>query len=156
MWSVRGEVSDAVDRLGLSSVGTFAGAEERALYSALEARFSTMSNARWIWEHLIGPSVSRQCDDGSSWVAHVARLVADPVERLLFFAGSDGEEVCVVEAVISEIVAILGECPAFEYCIAPRDLSWMLCENHHDVLVAVGSEVPDRLAALTFPAVTPT
>lgn len=150
MQGVRTEVTAAVEQLGLLSVRTIEPAEGMGLYAALETRFSKKPNARWIWEHLIGPWVSRQCNDGGTWVSHLANLVTNPTQRLLLFAGSDEDDVCVVEAVISDISAILGECSAFEYCIAPGDLAWLLCETHHGSLVGVGAPVADRLAALRF------
>ena len=43
--------------------------------------------------------------------------------------------------------AVIGECYAFEYYLIAKDLSWLLCENHHDTLIGVGDEVRRRMAA---------
>ncbi len=34
---------------------------------------------------------------------------------------------------------LIGQCYGFEYYLAAKDLSWLLCENHHDVVLALGS-----------------
>ena len=41
-----------------------------------------------------------------------------------------------------------GEHHLFEYYIVGRKLGWMVAENHHDVLMAVGEPVASRLDAL--------
>ncbi len=61
---------------------------------------------------------------------------------------SDEVQVCVIEATASDIVAILEECSLCEFCVAPPEFDWMICENHHDNIYAVGSPVRERLAAL--------
>jgi hypothetical protein len=42
-------------------------------------------------------------------------------------------------------VRVIADCPAFEYCIAPAGLEWLLVENHHGVLYAIGEPVASRL-----------
>ena len=51
----------------------------------------------------------------------------------------------VCEGSIEDIRDVIGECFGFEYFVTPKDLDWLLCENHHDVLIAVGDAVRARL-----------
>lgn len=138
---------EAIAGLGLNGVVPFPRAEELRRYAALEARFSSRPGATWIWEHVSVPHSSRSCD-GRPWMERLLRVLPEGDERLLFFADSDGDDVSVFEATAKDIVAILGECSAFEYCVAPLDFAWMVCETHHDVLVAAGEPVQSRLDAL--------
>ena len=51
---------------------------------------------------------------------------------------------------------MLAECYAFEYYLVPTDLAWLVCENNHGVLLAVGEPVRTRLASLSHaPPVAP-
>lgn len=147
MRSERDTVVEAIANLALTGVVTLPRAEELRLYDTLEARFSSRPGATWIWEHISVPHSSRICD-GRPWMERLLRVLPESDARLLFFADSDGDDVSVFEATAKDIVAILGECSAFEYCISPRAFSWMVCETHHDVLVAAGEPVQSRLAAL--------
>jgi hypothetical protein len=40
---------------------------------------------------------------------------------------------------------VIGECCGFEYYLIAKDLTWLLCENHHDWLIAIGEQVRSRL-----------
>jgi hypothetical protein len=51
----------------------------------------------------------------------------------------------VCEASIEDIRDVIGECFGFEYYVVPKGLEWLLCENHHDILIAVGDAVRGRL-----------
>jgi hypothetical protein len=41
---------------------------------------------------------------------------------------------------------VIGECYAFEYYLVAKDLGWLLCANHHDLMMGLGG-VHDRLLA---------
>jgi hypothetical protein len=45
-------------------------------------------------------------------------------------------------------VHVLGEHHLFEYYVVQRHLAWMVAENHHNVLIAVGEPVAARLESL--------
>jgi hypothetical protein len=38
-------------------------------------------------------------------------------------------------------VKIIGECFGFEYYLVAKDKSWLLCENHHNRVIGVGTPV---------------
>ena len=44
--------------------------------------------------------------------------------------------------------AIIGECPPFEYYIASPHLDWLIGENHHNVIFAVGETVVHNLSQI--------
>lgn len=45
------------------------------------------------------------------------------------------------------VVPVLGEHPLFEYAVVGRHLEWLVGENHHNVIFAVGEPVASRLEA---------
>ena len=54
-------------------------------------------------------------------------------------------EYSVWEASVRDIQAVVSECYGFELYVIQQQFRWLVCKNHHDVVVAVGSEVEDRL-----------
>ena len=81
-------------------------------------------------ESLMPGYVSKICPDGPAYLlATDDRFPPWPV-----FRGS-----------ASEFDRILGECHAFEYAIVSEDMSWMVLENHHNVLIGIGSGAVDSV-----------
>jgi hypothetical protein len=50
------------------------------------------------------------------------------------------------ESRINPVCAVLSECPAFEYYILPRKMDWLLCENHHNLIIGSGEAIVSKLA----------
>jgi hypothetical protein len=117
------------------------------MYKEVEARLATEAGARWIWEHLRLPAASRSFDDDRAF-ERLPAVVEQPADDLIFFPGSDEDRVCAYRGKLSAIVQVIGDCPSFEYCLVPVGLDWMLCENHHGALMAVGEPIESRLRNL--------
>lgn len=49
------------------------------------------------------------------------------------------------EGEVSAICAVLRECPAFEYYVVEKKMRWLVCENHHNVLIASGEPMASSL-----------
>jgi hypothetical protein len=80
------------------------------------------------------------------WFLSPRKLVPDPDELVWFIAEDFVEpEFSAWEATPRDIQAVLGECYSFEYYLIQQQFRWLLCENHHDVLIAVGKEMEERL-----------
>ncbi len=54
----------------------------------------------------------------------------------------------VYEGTPEAIQAVIGECYGFEYYLVAKDLSWLICETHHDDMIAIGTEVEEHLRQL--------
>jgi hypothetical protein len=143
MWTERDDVERAIGELGLSAeLVALPEVEARRIYREIEARFADRQGARWIWEHLRLPSVSRTFEDDRAF-ERLPRLV--PEGPLLFFPGSDSDILCAYVGEIGAIASVIADCAAFEYCIAPAGLEWLVGENHHGLLYAVGEPLASRL-----------
>jgi hypothetical protein len=42
-------------------------------------------------------------------------------------------------------MAIIMDCPYFEYNVVAQDYSWLICENHHGALFVVGFRAMRKL-----------
>jgi hypothetical protein len=148
MWTERAEIERAIAELGLmAEISALPDLEAQRIHAAIEARFADRRGARWIWEHLKLPCASRTFDDDRAF-ERLPRLIPEASGSLVFLPGSGSDVVCAYVGEIRSIVRVLGECPAFEYCIAPASLDWLVGENHHRVLYAVGEPVEARLPNL--------
>jgi hypothetical protein len=118
---------------------------QRVHQSALR-HFVPRGQPRWWWEHFPA-STGVQFMDGDG-AEHLTELVPDADERVWFLAEDFVSPMYSLwEASVRDIQAVLAECYGFEYSIIQRQLRWLLCENHHNFLVAVGRELEDRLRA---------
>lgn len=143
MWTEREEVERAIGELGLSAaLVAIPDVEAQRIYLEIESRFADQKGARWIWEHLRGPCVSRTFEDDR---AHERLVRLIPKGSVVFFPGSDSDTVSAYVGEIDAIVKVLADCPHVEYCIAPAGLEWLLGENHHRVMYAVGEPLASRL-----------
>ena len=103
-----------------------------------------MGQPRW-WREYFSTRTSRHFGKGDGF-SHLSKLVPDPDELVWFIAEDFVEpEFSAWEATPRDIQAVLGECYSFEYYLIQQQFRWLLCENHHDVLIAVGKEMEERL-----------
>lgn len=89
------------------------------------------------------PHESFQVLDGRS-LQHLLQVVPDanlPVWVVTFW----GDPPEVFSSTPAAIAAVFAECHLFEFFVVPKDLSWLVGENHHDYLIAVGQPVASRL-----------
>lgn len=102
----------------------------------------------WLWEGFKGEhyAISLPSPSTHDWLTH---LVSSE-ERVWFFVEDwqgdkhDGNY-WLFEGRIATIKAVLDELFHFEYYIVNKDLRWLLCETHHNVLIGVGQFMVDRL-----------
>lgn len=62
-----------------------------------------------------------------------------------FIASEENGKYWVYESNVEAIEMILKEMYGFEYYIVDKKYNWVLCENHHDILIGLGDEIVDKL-----------
>ena len=125
---------------------------EEILISILE-KFTTLGKAGlsslWWWESFREPVSWLKLEDAPS----VLERLVSPDEYVWFVAEDNGGKqrgnFWLYEGKIRPIVSVLGELFHFEYYIVSKKLEWLLCENHHNILMGVGQPAIERMAALT-------
>ncbi len=148
MCEVTDEIDRAVESLQLADdVNKLPCAEAEDVNRQVLARFADGKHSRWWWDSFR----DSQCavfDDGPGY-QRIPLLVPDASERCWFIVESDASHSFpVYEAAPEAITSILGECFCFEYYIVPKDLSWLVCENHHGAVIGCGEAVKDRIQAM--------
>jgi hypothetical protein len=136
-------INRAISVLALGDqVRELSSVEAENLLQQIQINFLTRSNALFWWEHLSGEFERYTPPDDNAY-QFVATLTPTPNECALFIADLTGSAQTVYECVPEVVPLILGECPAFEYAVVAKDFTWLVIENHHGCLFAIG-EVPMR------------
>jgi hypothetical protein len=98
----------------------------------------------WWWEHFKGPTASFQMHGAYQLLPELL-----PPDQALWFIAQDSSKenarFWVYEADAEAIVQVLAESPYFEYYVVSKKRDWLLCENHHEVLTAVGEPMIEAL-----------
>ena len=147
MVTVLNEIEDAMRRLrlGQDDIALVPDEAGRVIVSALESHFVTTPGRRWWWEDFCFSTTSIHFLDQRGFT-RIPIVVPDPDERVWFVV----EETLlpsypVYESTPRVVEQVIGECYGFEYYVVAKDLRWLVCENHHNCIIAIGTEVESRL-----------
>ena len=137
----RRAVLDAARRLELSTPGDFRelhSDEEQALVERLQSHYAIPADRLWWWEVLDVPITTLQFSNGKAYEQLVE--IAPSPNAAVWFVVEEASKAGfgVFETTVQVTQKLLGECHAFEYYLFATDLSWLICENHHDVVFASG------------------
>ena len=144
------EIKKAVQILGLSQEEFALVPEQKALKLSqrLRQRFCAIPDAYWWWDNFRENYSSLYFENGKGFLK-LNEICPDPKENVWFVAESSALPFFpVYDGTVEAIQRVLGECHAFEYYLINKDYRWLVCENHHDVVFAVGSPVKERLEQL--------
>ena len=147
MSSARKAIQSAVSALGLKEAdfSPLSPVEERTVLGRLANHFVAESNCTWWWEFFSQPFKWRSFEDGMGY-ARLAEIVPDKSSPAWLMVEADSSpEFAVYSTSAASAQQVIGECYAFEYYLVAKDLSWLVCENHHDVVFALG-DAQERLA----------
>lgn len=140
MSEVTEEIDKAIMSLGLAGkVQRLPATEEIQLYKMLVSEFVEGHDRHWWWEGFTKPSASISFTDGMGF----KRLSCLAPAECCWFVVEDTESDVypIFEATPEFAASIIGECFAFEYYLVAKDMRWLVCENHHGVVVGIGAEV---------------
>lgn len=141
-------INQAIRQLGLSPdvCVQLSPSHAEDLVQRFLTRFTGGVRPGFWWEQLTGTKASLHLPGGHG-LDRLLQIVPEPISAVwvVTFWG-DGPEV--FDSTPKAIATVFAECSAFEYFVVPRDLSWLVGENHHDFLIAVGEPVVSRLRML--------
>lgn len=119
-------------------------------------RFTTLGSrglaVNWWWEDLKGPTAARQPDRGLQALREV--LPADA--RIWLIVEDAPTDVprkkngrhWVIETDVYAALRTLAELHHAEYYLVDRAFEWMVCENHHGVVIVSGAEAVEWLSQI--------
>lgn len=147
MHTIVDEINEAIDRLGIepAQMRLLPAPEAEAVVHAALRHFVAPGWARWWWENFCPPGEAVRFDGGDGW-KQLRHFVPDPHERVWFIAEDGSRPHYPVFDVTPDIASlVIGECYGFEYYLLAKNMTWLLCENHHNVVCGVGPAVEARL-----------
>jgi hypothetical protein len=145
--TVKDEIQEAIQRLRLNDSDIMFLPDEEALtvFSSVERHFVASDKRQWWWEDFRFPSTSIQFTNQRGF-EQIERIVPNKIEKVWFIVEEDQLPFYLVYEATPEVIqVIIGECYSFEYYLVAKDLSWLVCETHHDVLIGIGAEVEARM-----------
>ena len=100
----------------------------------------------WWWEGLKEPVT---CTSPPDPISFIQRLL--PQDQSVWLAIEDEGDKTIgnfwlYEGTVFSACEVLRECPAFEYYIVDKKMRWLVCENHHGLVIASGEPVANALS----------
>ena len=118
--------------------------EAAPIIGRIERHFVERPGLRWWWEAFRGTPIAQAHFAGGAGWKHLTRI-APPRSGLVWFVVEEGPTFVLCEGNVDAIQSVIGECWGFEYYLVSQGLDWLVCENHSDVVCAVGEAVANRL-----------
>ena len=133
--SIREDVVQAA-RLVHAEVRELKPAERDRIWALVAGRFAVTGRAvpRFLWEDVQG-AAAVQDPEAWRWIADYAARRSEPA--ILFFNPAD-ESAMFTFKDGAQVVPVLEETPSFEFYLTDPDVTYLLCFNHHDFLIAAG------------------
>lgn len=145
MGEVKDEVEEAIRSLGFSEkdivllddkVG------EKVFKDCLNY-FVKSGDRRWWWEDFRQPFFLFK--DFDKPFEHLDKIMPGTEGKVWLIVEDDSEPFYPVYDVKPSIIGqIIAECFAFEYYIIDKNNEWLLCENHHNMLIGIGDKLRER------------
>ena len=73
------------------------------------------------------------------------KLLPNRATKYWFVASEENGKYWLYESGIEAIKVIIQEMYGFEYYIVDKKYRWILCENHHNMLIGLGQEISDKI-----------
>jgi hypothetical protein len=153
-------ITQTVQKLGLQS--SFELVQPHRYRSILERIIASRTllskaaiTAPWLWEALRPPvAVASPVEP----LATLRSLL--PAGEHLWFVAEDADShqkregnFWLFETTTEAICSVLPELPHFEYYIVSKKCEWLVCENHHGLLIASGEPMASMVSQLPNPSV---
>lgn len=139
---VKGEIQNAIDKLKLSEldIQLLDNLRGEKLYNEFVAYFVKSGDRRWWWEDFKFQTFSvTEFENPFNYIDKIIPLINGNVWLII----EDNYEPFypVYDCNPNVIKDIIGECFGFEYYIIDKNKEWLLCENHHNRLIAIGDKL---------------
>ena len=131
MWNIYEEIMNAVNTLNINVVQISENQSEEIIKKVIK-KYTTEKENRYLWEEIVDYfSVNNK--DAWKWVNE---FIGNS-EAIMFFNNSDERKSFLFKNG-NDLVSVLSETYGFEFYITNKDLTYLLCFNHHDILISSG------------------
>lgn len=131
MWNIYEEIITAVNILKINVVEISENQSQEIIKKIIK-KYTTENENRYLWEEIIDYfSVNNK--EAWQWINE---FIGDS-EAIMFFNNSDERRSFIFKNG-DDLVSVLRETYGFEFYITNKDFSYLICFNHHDVLITSG------------------
>jgi hypothetical protein len=134
VWNIKEQIISAACSLNIS-IQEVPTSEIEYIVSQVTDKFEGGSKAIPLWENL-KDYISVNNKDAWLWIGE---LIGD-TETIIFFNLSD-EKATFTFNNGDNVVSVLSETYGFEFYLTNRATEYLICFNHHDVLIACGNAI---------------
>lgn len=122
---------------------------EQILRSIIENFTSLKMNQinKWWWEYFLYPAYSFYSENALDFLPELVKE-EDAVWFVIEDERKEKECYWLYEGKISAITTILKKLSFEEYYIVSKKLDWLLCENHHNLLIGCGEPIIRKMKML--------
>ncbi|MEO6722132.1 MAG: DUF6756 family protein [Ferruginibacter sp.] len=142
MGEVKDEIQNAIQKLRLdrSDIQLLDNYTGEKIFNECIKHFLKSGDKRWWWEDFKFPSSSvADLDNPFKYIDKIIPLNEGNV--WLIVEDDDDLFYPVFDCNPNVIKGIIEECFGFEYYIIDKRKEWLLCENHHNRLIAIGEKL---------------
>ncbi|NLM35481.1 MAG: hypothetical protein GX206_08590 [Clostridiales bacterium] len=132
MWNISEEIRSAANRLMIKAE-EIPTKEAEEIINKVITIYARGNIDRYIWERVTN-EVAINHKDAWQWI----NTFISNSEAIMFFNPSDEKKAYRLSNG-DDVVTILSETYGFEFYITNKEADYLLCFNHHDVLIACGS-----------------
>ncbi len=140
MSTIRDELNRIINAEGLKDIEFVRMNKWRWIIDKLADEFLSQGKQSlkriWLWDSIKEPCLTYQPEDGLEEL----KSLLDQSEFYWFIASDEDGKYWVLEGTGKAIVRVLSETRYFEYYITNKKFSWVVCENHHGVMVLKGGD----------------
>lgn len=149
METLQHEIMNAAQQLGIleSQFHSVRSEEAEHILQRAEHTFVRVSGKRWWWTafRCRGYAVTFTDQRGYQRLTQIAPGGTQQNWLIVNVAEDSPGPVLIYEGSLDAIQAVIGECYAFEYYVVGHSDDWLVCETHHDVVIALGYKAIRRL-----------
>lgn len=132
MWNIYEEIITAVNTLKINVV-EISENQSQDIIKKIKKKYTTENGYIYLWEEMIDYySVNNK--EAWQWINE---FIGDS-ETIMFFNNSDERKSFIFKNG-DDLVSVLSETYGYEFYITNKDLTYLICFNHHDVLIASGT-----------------
>lgn len=141
---ISNEICSAISSMkqSVESVYRLSDAESEKILDSVLDIFVYDKSRRWWWESFKHIIVRKEIEDGEGY-KHLSTYAPSVTENCWLIAeDDDSKEFLVFRIDFYLIPFVLADSPFFEYYIVDRDMSIIICENHHnEIFVGTNSKL---------------
>lgn len=151
--TIRDEINEVKKTLNLSDdeLNLTRLTKYQEILHSIREKFTTLKANKirnWWWDSFINPYFYFYPKN----INHALAFLVPEKESVWFVIDDETktlEPYWLYEGKIHSIIAVLNELPFCEYYIISKHLDWILCENHHNILIGCGDSMIEKMKTLS-------